>query len=58
MSNIFTLSYIQIVDDTKFIRLTTLTTFIHSVVFTFFVVVNLYRLIDKIQPNISKNINF
>jgi hypothetical protein len=48
----------QIVDDTKFIRLTTLTTFIHSVVFTFFVVVNLYRLIDKIQPNISKNINF
>lgn len=47
----------HISEDTKFIRLTTLTSFIHSVVFTAFVVLNLYRLIHKIQPSLVSNVD-
>jgi hypothetical protein len=57
MSNILTQSYAHIADDTKFIRLTTLTSFIHSLVFTFFVIFNIYRLIDKIQPDLVSWVN-
>lgn len=57
MSNILAESYMQMADDTKFIRLTTLTSFIHSLVFTFFVIFNIYRLIDKIQPDLVSGVN-
>ena len=57
MSNILSESYMHISEDTKFIRLTTLTSFIHSVVFTAFVVLNLYRLIHKIQPSLVSNVD-
>ncbi len=44
-------AYEQVNDDTKFVRLTTLTTFIHSVIFLIIVGINVYRLAEQNNEN-------
>lgn len=49
-------SYEHIADDTKFIRLVTITNFVHSLVFVFILMYNIYMLMDHFTSKISIDI--
>ncbi len=46
-------SYEHISEDTKFIRLVTITNFVHSLVFVFVLIYNLYMLLDHFDSSIN-----